>query len=173
MASIDWGEVDSKYANQYKDYADEGIYTVKCDGVEIKDAGTKGNKIMKFHFEEGDDVQYPTADHWMTKDNYGWRVHHVKELLIALGATEEKAKKCCEAAEAKDDFETAAKMYQKGFDILLAKKPEVEIEVYADGKYSRAEFRNRNVAMRRDNDKKEDVMSDAEEVDLSDSELPF
>ena len=177
MATINWSDVDSKYALQYKSYAEDGTYKVKCDGVEMKEAGSKGNMILKFHFEETNDVQFPTADHWMSKDNNNWRIHHMKELFIALGATEEKAKKCCELAESKDDFSYAAKAYKKGFDTLLAKKPEIEIEVWTEGKYARAEFTNRNVAMRRDNDQKsEDPMADAEEVgddeiDLSD--VPF
>jgi hypothetical protein len=175
--AINWDDVESKYASQYKDYAEDGTYKVKCDGVEMKEAGSKGNVVLKFHFEETDDVQFPTADHWMSKDNNNWRIHHMKELLIALGTTEEKARKCCEMAESKDSFDYATKAYKKAFDTLLAKKPEVEIEVYTEGKYARAEFTNRNVAMRRDNDAKaEDPMADAEEIsddeiDLSD--VPF
>lgn len=173
MAGINWDDIEEQYGSQYKDYAEDGVYKVKCDGVEIKDAGTKGNKVVKFHFEDTDNFQFPTADHWMVKDKAGWRIKHMKDLFVALGATEEKAKKCCELAEAKDDFEYAAKAYQKGFDTLLSKKPEVEIEVYTEGKYARAEFTNRSVAMRRDNDKKDEPMSGAEEVDLTDVDLPF
>lgn len=173
MASINWDDIEKQYGPKYKDYAEDGVYKVKCDGVEIKDAGTKGNKVVKFHFEDTDNFQFPTADHWMVKDKAGWTVKHMKDLFVALGATEEKAKKCCELAEAKDDFEYAAKAYAKGFETLLAKKPEVEIEVYTDGKYARAEFTNRSVAMRRDDNKKDEPMSGAEEVDLSEVDLPF
>ena len=171
--AINWDDIEEQYGSQYKDYAEDGVYKVKCDGVEIKDAGTKGNKVVKFHFEETDDVQFPTADHWMVKDKAGWRIKHMKDLFVALGATEDKAKKCCELAEAKDDFEYAAKAYEKGFDTLLAKKPEVEIEVYTDGKYARAEFTNRSVAMRRDNDKTDAVVTGAEEISLDADEIPF
>lgn len=171
--AINWDEIEEQYGSQYKDYAEDGVYKVKCDGVEIKDAGTKGNKVVKFHFEETDDVQFPTADHWMVKDKDGWRIKHMKDLFIALGATEDKAKKACELAESKNDFEYAAKAYQKGFETLLAKKPEVEIEVYTDGKYARAEFTDRTVAMRRDNDKKDDVIADADEISLDADEIPF
>lgn len=171
--AINWDEIEEQYGSQYKNYAEDGVYKVKCDGVEIKDAGTKGNKVVKFHFEETDDVQFPTADHWMVKDKDGWRIKHMKDLFIALGATEDKAKKACELAESKNDFEYAAKAYQKGFETLLAKKPEVEIEVYTDGKYARAEFTDRTVAMRRDNDKKDDVMADADEISLDADEIPF
>ena len=171
--AINWDEIEEQYKSQYKDYAEDGVYKVKCDGVEIKDAGNKGNKVVKFHFEETDDVQFPTADHWMVKDKDGWRIKHMKDLFIALGATEDKAKKACELAESKNDFEYAAKAYQNGFETLLAKKPEVEIEVYTDGKYARAEFTDRTVAMRRDNDKKDDVMADADEISLDADEIPF
>lgn len=174
--AIDWDNIEEQYSSQYKDWAEDGVYKVKCDGVELKDAGTKGNKVLKFHFEETDDVQFPTADHWMVKDKDGWRIHHMKSLFVALGSTEEKAKKCCELAESKGDFEYAAKAYLKGFETLLAKKPEVEIEVYTEGKYSRAEFTDRSVAMRRDSDKKEEPMAGAEPVADDDEivlDIPF
>lgn len=176
MAGIDWDEIEEKYGNQFKDYAEDGTYKVKCDGVEVKDAGTNGNKIVKFHFEETDDFQFPTADHWLSVKNKGWRIKHMKDLFVALGSTEDKAKKCCELAESKDDFEYAAKAYAKGFETLLAKKPEIEIEVYTEGKYARAEFTNRTVAMRRDSDKKEEPLAGAEEVgeeEIDLSEMPF
>ena len=60
MASINWDDIEEQYGSQYKDYAEDGVYKVKCDGVEIKDAGTKGNKVVKFHFEDTDDFQFPT-----------------------------------------------------------------------------------------------------------------
>lgn len=173
---INWDEIEQQYGSQYKDYAVDGKYTVKCDGVEIKDAGTKGNKVVKFHFADNDEYQFPTADHWLSKNNRGWRIKHMKDLFMVLGSTEDKAKKCCELAEAKGDFDYAAKAYAKGFETLAGKKPEVEIEVFTDGKYARAEFTDRSVAMRRDDDKKpesssDDIMADGEELSLD--SLPF
>lgn len=174
--SIDWDKIDEKYDNGFKDYALPGIYTVKCDGVEFKQVGSKGNYIMKFHFAETDDTQFPTADHWLSKANEGWRIHHSKNLFIVLGSTEENAKKGCEMAESKSDFEDKAKVYETGFAALLKKQPEVEIEVFQDGKYTRAEFRSRLVAMPHDDADKNTVdtmIDDSEEVDLSNLDLPF
>lgn len=173
MAEINWGEIEEQYkGSQFKDYAEDGVYKVKCDGVEIKDAGSKGNKVIKFHFEDTDKFQFPTADHWMTKDKAGWRIKHMKDLFVALGSTEEKAKKCCEIAESKDDFEFAAKGYLKGFETLIAKKPEVEIEVYTEGKYARAEFTDRTVAMRRNNNPLAGAEK-VEEEEIDFNEIPF
>ena len=172
--NVDWDELDKKYS--FKSYAEDGTYKVHLDGVEVKDVGSNGNKIVKFHIEETDGAKFPTIDHWLSVKNKGWRMHHMKDLYIALGSTEEKAKKCCELAESKD-FDYAGKAYAKGFEMLLAKKPEVEIEVYTEGRYARADFANRAISMRRDSSaKKEEPLAgatpvDDEEIDLS--ELPF
>lgn len=183
MATLNWEEIDAQYASQYKSFADYGTYKVKCIGVEFKDAGTKGNKVIKFQFEDSEQFRFPTADHWLVKDKQNWRVYHMRNLFVALGSTEEKARKACELAESKDDFAYAAKAYEKGFSALLAKKPEVEIEVFPDGKYARAEFTDRTVAMRRNNDEEEataensgnDILANDdgsdEPIDLS--EIPF
>lgn len=172
--NIDWDELDKKYG--FKSYAEDGPYKVRLDGVEVKDVGSNGNKIVKFHIEETDDVKFPTIDHWLSVKNKGWRMHHMKDLYIALGSTEEKAKKCCELAESKD-FDYAGKAYAKGFELLLAKKPEIEIEVYTENGYSRADFADRAISMRRDSSKKkEEPMAGAEPVADDDEivlDIPF
>ena len=163
--AIDWNEIDKVY------YASEGTYKVKVDKVEIKQVGSKGNYIIKFGFAE-DDFKYPTADHWISKDKRNWRIKHMKDLMMVLGASEDQAKKACEISESKDDFEYAVQGYEKAFTTLAKKKPEVEIEVYPDGDYSRAEFTDRRVAMKRDNN----PIAGAEEVDMSTGEygeMPF
>lgn len=174
--AINWGSIDEKYNNGFKNYALPGIYTVKCDGVEFKQVGSKGNYIMKFHFAETDDTQFPTADHWLSKTNENWRIYHSKNLFVVLGSTEEKAKKGCEMAESKDNFDDKAKVYEKGFQTLLMKQPEVEIEVFQDGKYTRAEFRSRLVAMPHDdatNNTADSIIDDSEELSLDIEALPF
>lgn len=172
MATLDWDAIDEEYAGgDYLPYAEPGKYKVTVDGVEFKAAGSKGNYVMKFHFAPTEEVQFPTADHWLVKDKQNWRAKHCKDLFMVLGADEAKAKKGCELAESKDSFDYAVQAYEQGFNALIGKvKPEVEIEVYPDGKYSRAEFTDRRVAMR--NDKKEDVIASGEEVIL-DTDLPF
>ena len=184
MAEINWDDVQEKMGGDFKNFYADGNYTVKCDGVEIKEVGTNGNVIMKFHFEEGKDGQYPTADHWLSFKNDAWRQWHNKNLMQVLGATEDAAKKAVEMAEGKDGKENIVKGYETCYKKLLAKKPEVEIEVFTElnsnnGKeYARAEFRDRSVAMPHGDDAKkkdtgDDILASGEEVDLSDAELPF
>ena len=173
MPNIDWDKIESEMGGQYKDYAPVGTYKVKCIGVEIKEVGSNGSVVEKFQFEEGD-YQYPTADHWISRKNDNFRAYHQKNLLVALGASESNAKAVVEKAEAKD-FDYAVKAYDAAFNTLLKKAPEVEIEVYQDGKYSRAEFTDRSVAMPHgENNKKPattEASSDDEEIDLTD--IPF
>ena len=178
MAEINWDEVSNAYPDrQYKDYAKEGNYKVKCVDAEVIDAGKNGNKLVKFYFEETDQYQFPTADHWISKNNTNWRIKHMKDLLVFLGSTEEKAKKVCETAESKD-FEYAGKAYGKAFELLLSKKPEVELRVVFDGKYSRADFADRSVGRDLDKELGRSVLAEAtpvkdddEDIDLSN--LPF
>lgn len=185
--SIDWDNIQNEMGGDFKNFYGDGKYTAKCDGVEIKEVGSKGSVIMKFHFEETDTEQYPTADHWLTfkegKDN--WRQWHNKNLMQVLGATEEAAKKAVEMAESKEGKDNIVKGYETCYKKLLAKKPEVEIEVYTDenpstGKsYARAEFLDRRVAMphgdedKKPADKADDLIASAEAIDLSEADLPF
>ena len=182
--AINWEDVQDKAGGNMKNYFEDGFYTAKCDGVEIKEVGSNGSVIMKFHFEDTKDGQYPTADHWLSFKNDAWRQWHNKCLMEVLGASEDAAKKAVEMAESKDGKDNIIKGYETCYKKLLAKKPEVEIEVYTElnpnnGKeYARAEFRNRKVAMPHGNDgqsepKGDDMLANAEPVDLSDSELPF
>lgn len=183
--SINWDEVQSNAGGDYKNYYADGDYTAKCDGVEIKEVGTNGSVIMKFHFEEGKDGQFPTADHWLSFKNDAWRQWHNKCLMVVLGATDDAAKKAVEMAESKDGKENIIKGYEACYKKLLAKKPEVKIEVYTEfnesnGKeYARAEFKDRNVAMPHGDEQKgkketaEDIIAQGEEVNLSEADLPF
>lgn len=178
--SIDWDSVQESAGGGYKNYYADGDYKAKCDGVEIKEVGSNGSVIMKFHFEEGDDGQFPTADHWLSFKNDAWRQWHNKCLMQVLGATDDGAKKAVEMAESKSGKENIIKGYEACYKKLLAKKPEVDIEVYTDEKnYARAEFKDRSVAMPHDNDapKKSDdnplegATDASSEIDLS--EVPF
>lgn len=181
---INWDDVQEKAGGEYKNFYADGDYTVKCDGVEIKEVGTNGSVIMKFHFEEGKDGQYPTADHWLSFKNDAWRQWHNKCLMVVLGASDDAAKKAVEMAESKDGKENIIKGYEACYKKLLAKKPEVKIEVYTElnesnGKeYARAEFKDRSVAMPHGDEtpkgsKSDDPIAGAEEVDLSEADLPF
>ena len=183
--SIDWGEAEEKAGGNFKAYAADGKYTVKCDGVEIKEVGQNGSVIMKFHFEDKGDVQFPTADHWLSFKNDNWRYIHNKRLMMVFGASEDNAKKGVEMAESKSDKDNIIKGYEACYKKLLAKKPELEIAVYTENDYARAEFTDRSVAMPHGDEGqpkssgevvspdsiKDDPLAGAEEVDLSD--VPF
>lgn len=186
MATLDWDSIQQNAGGEYKNFYADGYYTVKCDGVEIKEVGTNGSVIMKFHFEEGKEGQYPTADHWLSFKNDAWRQWHNKCLMVVLGASDDAAKKAVEMAESKDGKENIIKGYETCYKKLLAKKPEVEIEVYTelnenDGKeYARAEFKDRNVAMphgneQKKNNKTEDPLAGAEDAsdEISTEDFPF
>lgn len=183
--ALDWDNIQQNAGGDYKNYYADGDYTAKCDGVEIKEVGTNGSVIMKFHFEEGKDGQFPTADHWLSFKNDAWRQWHNKCLMVVLGATDDAAKKAVEMAESKSGKENIIKGYEACYKKLLAKKPEVKIEVYTElnennGKeYARAEFKDRNVAMPHGDEQKEkketaeDIIAQGEEVNLSEADLPF
>ena len=177
--SINWDDVQKNAGGNYKNFYADGKYTAKCDGVEIKEVGQNGSVIMKFHFEETDEAQYPTADHWLSFKNDAWRQWHNKCLMVVLGATEDAAKKAVEMAEGKNGKENIIKGYETVYKKLLAKKPEVEIDVFTDENgYARAEFRDRSVAMPHDNapqksEPGEDIVSQDEETDLTEADLPF
>lgn len=183
--SLDWNNIQESAGGSFKNFYADGNYTVKCDGVEIKEVGSNGSVIMKFHFEEGKDGQYPTADHWLSFKNDAWRQWHNKCLMVMLGATEDGAKKAVEMAEGKSGKENIIKGYEACYKKLLAKKPEVDIEVFTetnqnDGReYARAEFKDRSVAMphgdEQNNNTSSNPLEGAEdasgEIDLSD--VPF
>lgn len=180
--SIDWDAVEQDTAKKYKDYAPEGKFTVKLDGVELRQAGNKGNYVAELTFAETDTMKFPKASYWLSKEKANWRIHTMKELLTVLSGNEANAKKACELAESKDDFEYAVKGYEKALKALAAKHVETEIEVYFGGRYS-SKGTPMNDATLADprcynkRTKKEDPMEGAEEVDLSQDdnfgEIPF
>ena len=176
----DWKALKDEMGGNFKTYAEDGDYKVKCDSIEIKEVGQNGSIIMKFGFE-ATDVQFPTADHWLTfkegKDN--WRKWHNRCLMIVLGASEEAAEKAVDVCEGKSGKENIVKAYEQAYKKLVAKKPEVEIEVYTENDYARAEFKDRSVAMPHGNEPKkteEDPLGGALEVtaaEIADEDLPF
>lgn len=174
--ATDWDNLKDEMGGNFKNYYADGDYKAKCDSVEIKEVGTNGSVIMKFHFEETDDGQYPTADHWLSFKNEKWRKWHNRCLMIALGATADSAEKAVDMCESKSGKDNIVKAYEQVYKKLLAKKPEVDIEVYTDGKYARAEFKDRSVNMNNGN-KKEDkepantIIEEGEEIEID--SLPF
>lgn len=176
MTNIDWDSIQESAGGNYKNYASDGDFKVKCDGVEIKEVGQNGSVIMKFHFEDTDNAKFPTADHWLSFKNDSWRIWHNKCLMQVFGASEDAAKKGVEMAESKSGKDNIIKGYEACYKKLLAKKPEVEIEVFTENNYARAEFKDRSVAMPHGDepakeDKNADIIAQGEELDLSD--VPF
>lgn len=178
--AIDWKKVEEDAGSKYKNYAKPGTYKVKCVDVDIREVGTNGSVAQDFIFEEDDQYQYPKATHWLSFKNDSWRQWHNRNLMIVLGWSESNAEKTIDKIEALGDKEKIMKGYETAYKALLKRKPEVEIEVFPDGKYSRAEFTDDRVAMPHDDAKPattdtdevvpEDI-DDSEEIDLS--ELPF
>ena len=180
MANINWEEAEEKAGGNFKPYAADGKYTVKCTDVEIKEVGDKGSVIMKFKFEETKDIMFPSADHWLSFKNDNWRYIHNKRLMQVLGATEDGAKKAVEMAESKNGKDNIIKGYESLYKKLLVKKPEVEIEVYTENDYACAEFTDKRVAMPHGDEgqpeesnapTEDNPLAGAEEVDLGD--VPF
>lgn len=178
--SIDWRKVEEDAGSKYKNYAKPGTHKVKCIDVDIREVGTNGSVAQDFIFEEDDNYQYPKATHWLSFKNDSWRQWHNRQLMVVLGSSESTAEKAIDKIEALGDKEKIMKGYEAAYKSLLKRKPEVEIEVFPDGKYSRAEFTDDRVAMPHDDAKPattdadevvpEDI-DDSEEIDLS--ELPF
>lgn len=174
----DWKALKDEMGGNFKNYAGDGDYKVKCDSIEVKEVGQNGSIIMKFGFE-ATDVQFPTADHWLSFKNENWRKWHNRCLMIVLGASEEAAEKAVDVCEGKSGKENIVKAYEQAYKKLVAKKPEVEIEVYTENDYARAEFKDRSVAMPHGNEpakenKGDDVLAGAEEVTGEDlGDLPF
>lgn len=162
----------------YKNYVNDGDYTVKCDGVEIKEVGQNGSVVMKFHFVETEEEKFPTADHWLSFKNADWRQKHNRKLMKVLGASEENADKAVEIIEKATEKKDIMDGYQKAYDKLLAKTPGVKIEVYTKTSgYPGAEFKDRSVAMphesggKRPETEQESPLEGAEKVDIAD--IPF
>lgn len=179
--SIDWKKVEEDAGSKYKNYAKPGVYKVKCIDIKIREVGSNGSVAQEFIFEEDDNYQYPKATHWLSFKNDSWRQWHNRNLMVVLGSSEDTAEKAIDKIEALGDKEKIMKGYETAYKSLLnKKKPLVEIEVFPDGKYSRAEFTDDRVAMPHDDAKPasadadevtpEDI-EDGEEIDLS--SIPF
>lgn len=178
--SIDWKKVEEDAGSKYKNYAKPGVYKVKCVDVEIREVGSNGSVAQEFIFEEDDNYQYPKATHWLSFKNDSWRQWHNRNLMVVLGSSEDTAEKAIDKIEALGSKEKIVKGYETAYKSLLnKKKPEVEIEVFPDGKYSRAEFTDENVAMPHDDakpaaaDTDDIVPEDIEDGEIDLSEIPF
>lgn len=178
MSNIDWDSIDSDYSSNFKPYAEEGTYEAKLDSVTQKVAGT-GTIFFEFNFEEGEDVQYPKVSRAFFKDEKkNFRIHHYKEIMKVLGASEDNARKAVEVCEGKANREAIADAYTQTFNKLAQKHPIVKIEVGTEvnqGKeYARGEFKDPAVHFgnnKKAETKAEDVLPSDDEI--SDLDIPF
>ena len=176
--AIDWDNINSQYEKKYKDYAPEGDYTTKLESVEMVTAKT-GNTGIRFNLKETEDYKFPKygVTFYNTK-NESFRQHHMKEIFIVLGMTEEQARKSVEACEGKSNVMDA---YQKLITSFLPKQKEFEISVFKENpgdKYTTWDFKSSSVRMKKHSSSTEstpsdDFLSDGETVEISDDEFPF
>lgn len=177
--AINWEAVEQETGGNFKNYAPEGRYKVKLNGVDVHEAGTNGNYAVDLFFEETPEYQFQKATYWISKDKQNWRIKNMKDLLTVLNGSEDNAKKVCEMAESKDSFDYAVSAYEKALKTLASKKIETEIEVYFSGQYSKKGTPLNNATLTdsrvyNKNVKKEDPMVGAEEITLdTDMSLPF
>ena len=182
MGSIDWDKVEADNATKFLEYAPEGVHKTKIDEVVLKEAST-GSKGIEFRLADNKEYSFPKygAVAWVSMKNPGWRQHHMKELFVVLGFTEEQARKAVEQCEAKED--KLAEAYLDMFKKALPKSKEVEVDVFykhEDDKYSTWDFNSNKVRMNRPEqddkkeEKKEDILADAVELTTEETDaLPF
>ena len=169
--SIDWSSIEEKYGGNFKDYAKAGKYKVKMGGVANR-ASSTGTVWIEFKPAD-DDYAYPKIGHPISFNNDAWRQWHMRCLFELFGASKDQAKKAVETCEGKGEKEAICKAYENAMKKLLEKKPEVEIEVWEEGGYARADF-NSNVRMNKPQEEtkeEEPVFEDTEEI--SDEDVPF
>lgn len=170
--SIDWSAIEEKYGGNFKDYAPAGKHEVKMGGANNR-ASSTGTIWLELKPLDGEKYAYPKISHPISFNNDAWRQWHMRCLFELLGATKDQAKKAVENCEAKEEKEAIAKAYETSMKKLLEKKPSVEIEVWEENGYMRADF-NASVRMNKPQQKEEkaeDVIEGAEEI--SDEDIPF
>lgn len=176
--AIDWNKVEEENKPMYKDYAPEGVHKTKVEKVVIKKANS-GTEGIEFKLADNNEYAFPKygAVAWLSTKNDNWRIHHMKELFVVLGFTEEQARKAVEQCEEKDDM---AKAYLAMFEKALPKAKEVEVDVYKrneDDQYTTWDFASEKVRMGRPEkkeEKKEDILADAVELTTEETDArPF
>ena len=176
--AIDWTKIEEENKVSYKNYAPEGTHKTKVKEVTLREAST-GSKGINFILDDNDEYKFPKygAVAWVSTKNDSWRIHHMKELFVVLGFTEEQARKAVEQCEEKEDL---AKAYLAMFEKALPKSKEVEVDVFYrtdEDEYTTWDFKSEKVRMNRPEkkeEKKEDVLADAVELSTEETDsLPF
>lgn len=176
MIDINWVELEEQFGSKYKDYAPAGTYKVKIGKVEHR-ASSTGTVWEEFKPDDSEKYSFPKISHPLTAKtepkSVNWRRYHWRELFILFGATKDQAQKAVALCEDHDTFEQIAEAYLGSMNKLISKKPEVEIEVWEDGDYSRADFTS-SIRMSKPKDKKENALDGAIELTEEEaSDVPF
>ena len=181
MANIDWDKVEEDNKPNYLPYAEEGVHKTKVAEVKLQEAST-GRKGIRFILADNKENAFPKygATAWLF-DKDSFRQHHMKEIFVVLGFTEEQARKAVEQCESKEDM---AKAYLAMFEKALPKAKEVEVAVFRvheDDQYCTWDFASEKVRMNRpEKDKKakkeENPLEGAVELsaeEVNDLDVPF
>lgn len=187
METIDWDAMDKEQAAnapQYKDFCKTaGTYKVKVTGVDIKKVGPKESIAIEFKFED-DNYAYSKATHWYSVDNRKWSQLHMRNLMMVLGASKANAQTAVQSCEEKTNGnkDKICAVYKQVIERLIAKSPEVEIEMWfanSNDKYGKSDFTDRSVRMNRPEAKNDadplDILSEGTEINQEEvlDNLPF
>lgn len=182
VKDIDWDAIEKEAMEnkKYKDYAPEGTHKVKIESVEgIK--SKDGNKGVCFHIKETAEYKFSKfgiSRYYSKKDSF--RIHHMKELFVLFGLSEEQARKAVAQCEGAEDVMDA---YVEAFKKFVPKMKEVEVVVFFRNDEEQypygLDFASETVRMNRPDKKKkeeksDDIFSDAVELSTENTDdLPF
>lgn len=190
MATLNWDAIEAEAtSNNFKQYANNGEHTVKVASIEGKD---NGSGWFEMQFEESD-VKYPKLSVAFFGDGkVNFRAHYYKEIMKLLGASEDNARKAVDACEGKSSRDEVFKTYVDAFSRLAKKHPQIKIEVrdqydrngqpvrsaqgtiYGESVFAKdSGLQFKSNAPAKTSRSGDDPLSGAEEVDLSDDQLPF
>lgn len=187
--AFNWHEIEQASGGNYKNFAPNGEYIVKLAKVKVTDGQAKSPAI-NFEWEDNEEFKFPrSVSHWLAMGNANWRRFHMRNIFMVLGMNKEQAQKLVESAEVSTERPKLVANYQKIFDRLTQKHPEVKIVVrnqIRDGKpvrsekgtiYGESEFADPRVALPVSTPAStsvvEDVMGAVEDVATDLGEIPF
>ena len=172
---LDWDaiEKDNNMSNKYKNYAPEGVHTTKLADVSLTE--TPNNIGIQFTLAENDEYKFPKygAASWIKTKRDSFRQHHMKEIFVVLGFTEDQARKAVEQCENKEDL---GKAYLEMFKKAVPKAKAFDVVVFpqeSNPQYTTWDFASEKVRMNRKKkeDKAENILEDATQIELTDE--PF
>ena len=130
--TINWEEAQANYGSQFKEFAPNGVHSVKIEKVENRSSATSETIWQEFYPEQTDQYKFPKISHPLSNKNLNWRAWHWKELFVLFGATEDAAKKAVESCEAKKSYADIASAYEQAMNRIATKAKAVDIEVWRE-----------------------------------------